>query len=248
MGGRIYDPTIGRMLQADIIVQAPTNILSYNRYAYVINNPVNLIDPTGYAWEMSSPYNYSNNDPDNSGCSSCGGDGPTDDNLNGPDRNTGGDPTSNQPLNADSPLDDGEGEADGSDPEENSKPLALRDPDDVVLAGVIDPRLVALALAKPIAKHIKIGIQKLKELVGKPNPTKKGALGKPQPFDAKTGRFLEKEANPGIVHSPLGRFGAGFSQGFAEAYSGVNGATPLGAAGELGHTLGNITGTIAGLF
>ncbi len=85
MGGRIYDAVIGRMLQADILVQAPTNILSYNRYAYVINNPVNLIDPTGYAWEMSSPYSYSNNDPDNSGCSACGGDGPTDDNLNGSD-------------------------------------------------------------------------------------------------------------------------------------------------------------------
>ncbi len=89
MGGRIYDAVIGRMLQADILVQAPTNILSYNRYAYVINNPVNLIDPTGYAWEMSSPYNYSN--PDNGGCGSCGGDGPTDDNLNGPDSITGGD-------------------------------------------------------------------------------------------------------------------------------------------------------------
>ncbi len=51
MGGRLYDPSIGRMVQADPIVQAPTQILSYNRYAYVWNNPFNRIDPTGYESE-----------------------------------------------------------------------------------------------------------------------------------------------------------------------------------------------------
>jgi RHS repeat-associated protein len=54
MGGRIYDPVIGRMLQSDPIVQAPQNILSYNRYSYVWNNPMNRVDPTGYTSNSSS--------------------------------------------------------------------------------------------------------------------------------------------------------------------------------------------------
>jgi RHS repeat-associated protein len=50
MGGRIYDPTLGRFLQADPFVQAPTDSQSYNRYAYVQNNPMSMTDPTGYSW------------------------------------------------------------------------------------------------------------------------------------------------------------------------------------------------------
>lgn len=50
MGGRIYDPAIGRMLNADPFVQAPGNSQSFNRYSYVMNNPVSLIDPSGYLW------------------------------------------------------------------------------------------------------------------------------------------------------------------------------------------------------
>ncbi len=34
MKGRVYAPTIGRFLQADVVVQSPNQILSYNRYAY----------------------------------------------------------------------------------------------------------------------------------------------------------------------------------------------------------------------
>jgi RHS repeat-associated protein len=48
MGGRIYDPTLGRFLQADPFVQAPTDSQSYNRYAYVRNNPMSMTDPSGY--------------------------------------------------------------------------------------------------------------------------------------------------------------------------------------------------------
>lgn len=48
MGGRVYDPTIGRFLSADLYVQAPDNSQSYNRYSYVANNPLSRIDPTGY--------------------------------------------------------------------------------------------------------------------------------------------------------------------------------------------------------
>jgi RHS repeat-associated protein len=48
MNGRIYDPGLGRFLQADPIVQAPKNSQSLNRYSYVYNNPLSNIDPTGY--------------------------------------------------------------------------------------------------------------------------------------------------------------------------------------------------------
>ncbi|MGH8020200.1 MAG: RHS repeat-associated core domain-containing protein, partial [Opitutaceae bacterium] len=48
MNGRIYDPLLGRMLSADIVVQAPGNLQSYNRYSYVANNPLSKTDPTGF--------------------------------------------------------------------------------------------------------------------------------------------------------------------------------------------------------
>ncbi|MFC3122944.1 RHS repeat-associated core domain-containing protein [Agaribacter flavus] len=48
MNGRIYDPTLGRFLQADPHVQAPSNSQSYNRYSYVLNNPLSYTDPSGY--------------------------------------------------------------------------------------------------------------------------------------------------------------------------------------------------------
>ncbi len=48
MGGRIYDPALGRFLQADPFIQAPKNSQSYNRYSYVWNNPLSATDPSGY--------------------------------------------------------------------------------------------------------------------------------------------------------------------------------------------------------
>ncbi|MCG7561331.1 RHS repeat-associated core domain-containing protein, partial [Pseudoalteromonas sp. McH1-42] len=48
MGGRVYDPILGRFLQADPMVQAPQNIQNFNRYSYVVNNPLNKTDPSGY--------------------------------------------------------------------------------------------------------------------------------------------------------------------------------------------------------
>jgi RHS repeat-associated protein len=49
MNGRIYDPLLGRFLQADPIIDEPFNLQSYNRYAYVSNNPLAFTDPTGYS-------------------------------------------------------------------------------------------------------------------------------------------------------------------------------------------------------
>jgi len=48
MNGRIYNPALGRFLQADPFVQEPGYSQSYNRYAYVWNNPLNATDPSGY--------------------------------------------------------------------------------------------------------------------------------------------------------------------------------------------------------
>jgi|GEM_PF-722876 len=48
MGGRVYDPFLGRFLSADPFIQADANSQSYNRYSYVQNNPLSLTDPTGY--------------------------------------------------------------------------------------------------------------------------------------------------------------------------------------------------------
>jgi hypothetical protein len=49
MNGRIYDPVIGRFLQADPIIQAPGNAQSHNRYSYVMNNPLSFTDPSGFS-------------------------------------------------------------------------------------------------------------------------------------------------------------------------------------------------------
>ncbi len=48
MNGRIYDPFMARFVQADSIVQDPTNSQSLNRYSYVWNNPLNATDPSGH--------------------------------------------------------------------------------------------------------------------------------------------------------------------------------------------------------
>jgi RHS repeat-associated protein len=48
MNGRVYDAEVGRFLQADPNIQAPTNSQNYNRYSYVLNNPMSYTDPSGY--------------------------------------------------------------------------------------------------------------------------------------------------------------------------------------------------------
>ncbi len=48
MNGRVYDPRLGRFLQADPFVQAPRNAQNLNRYSYVLNNPLSYTDPSGF--------------------------------------------------------------------------------------------------------------------------------------------------------------------------------------------------------
>jgi RHS repeat-associated protein len=48
MGGRMYDPELGRFLSPDPFVQFPASTQGFNRYAYVSNNPLSYTDPSGY--------------------------------------------------------------------------------------------------------------------------------------------------------------------------------------------------------
>jgi hypothetical protein len=54
MNGRVYDPEIGRFIQADSVIQDSTDMQAFNRYTYVNNNPLSLTDPTGhFSWNPS---------------------------------------------------------------------------------------------------------------------------------------------------------------------------------------------------
>ncbi len=48
MKGRLYDPTLGRMISADPTIPALYNMQALNRYSYVYNNPLSYTDPSGY--------------------------------------------------------------------------------------------------------------------------------------------------------------------------------------------------------
>lgn len=67
MNGRMYDPSLGRFLSADPILQNPTTVQGHNRYSYVLNNPLIYTDPSGYKvkpagwdapWESSAYVNF----------------------------------------------------------------------------------------------------------------------------------------------------------------------------------------------
>ena len=50
MGGRLYDPRLGRFLSPDPIVSDPLSGQGWNLYSYVGNSPVSRTDPTGYCY------------------------------------------------------------------------------------------------------------------------------------------------------------------------------------------------------
>jgi RHS repeat-associated protein len=45
---RYYDPTIGRFISPDTIIQNPSHPQDFNRYTYCSNNPLKYIDPSGH--------------------------------------------------------------------------------------------------------------------------------------------------------------------------------------------------------
>ncbi|MBO7142120.1 MAG: hypothetical protein J6V76_03315, partial [Bacteroidales bacterium] len=47
MGGRMYDPLVGRFLAPDPFVQDWENSQNFNRYSYCLNNPLKYTDPSG---------------------------------------------------------------------------------------------------------------------------------------------------------------------------------------------------------
>jgi RHS repeat-associated protein len=47
MNARLYDPLIGRFMQADPVVGDPFDIQTYNAYSYVYNRPLNTVDADG---------------------------------------------------------------------------------------------------------------------------------------------------------------------------------------------------------
>lgn len=53
MNGRVYDPSLGRFLSADIVYQDATNAQMFNRYAYGFNSPFSGTDPSGYVFNFS---------------------------------------------------------------------------------------------------------------------------------------------------------------------------------------------------
>jgi RHS repeat-associated protein len=48
-GGRYYDVSLGRFIQADNIISDLSNPQSWNRYSYCLNDPLILTDPTGHS-------------------------------------------------------------------------------------------------------------------------------------------------------------------------------------------------------
>lgn len=62
MGGRVYDPNLGRFLSADLFVQSPYNSQSFNRYSYTFNNPGSFTDPTGYMCTTEYFHHYYRNE------------------------------------------------------------------------------------------------------------------------------------------------------------------------------------------
>ena len=78
MGGRVYDPRLGRFLSPDPVIGNPGSSQSWNLYSYVGNSPLSFTDPTGL---IRQPFPWEN-DPCSAmrGCfhfNGAGGHGPT---------------------------------------------------------------------------------------------------------------------------------------------------------------------------
>ena len=72
LNGRVYDPTVGRMISADPTIPDPLFSQSFNRYSYVFNSPLENTDPSGFG-PAPGPCNPGGTQKhqDGSGSSSC---------------------------------------------------------------------------------------------------------------------------------------------------------------------------------
>ena len=52
LNSRYYNPEIGRFINADAILGANKDLISYNMFTYCGNNPLNRADPTGHAFML----------------------------------------------------------------------------------------------------------------------------------------------------------------------------------------------------
>lgn len=48
MNARTYDPKIGRVMSADLVVADPTSSQAWNGYTYANNSPLVFKDPSGW--------------------------------------------------------------------------------------------------------------------------------------------------------------------------------------------------------
>jgi RHS repeat-associated protein len=48
MNGRLFDPKLGRFMQADPFINQPMDLQSFDRYGYCAGDPLNCVDPSGY--------------------------------------------------------------------------------------------------------------------------------------------------------------------------------------------------------
>ncbi|MDE2461638.1 MAG: hypothetical protein KGL98_10370 [Gammaproteobacteria bacterium] len=55
LNGRVYDPTVGRMISADPTVPDPMYSQAFNRFAYVYDSPLVYVDPSGYETALDCP-------------------------------------------------------------------------------------------------------------------------------------------------------------------------------------------------
>jgi hypothetical protein len=84
----------------------------------------------------------------------------------------------------------------------------------------------------------------LGRLVGRPFPTKVGAAGRQQPYDA-GGRYLPFDANPGTLYGAAAQAFGGIGQGYGEVLTGIQAPPPLTGTQRTAQTLGRILGHLA---
>jgi RHS repeat-associated protein len=299
MNGRIYDPTLGRFLSPDPLVQAPYNSQSYNRYTYTFNNPLLFTDPSGYGSaikvgqaesqikapecaascgtiqvqitvELPSLSALMQADgavvigADGSivgvgvGGGDCGGSacsgGAVTFTYNGGESSF---TSSGTFLN--NPSMDGGAYSQGSfiHVSTTSMDRVWRSIDQIQ-QGIenTETAIDGLVRVVPEGQVVESGnkvralsnaLQVVRTAIGRGFPTKLNSVGKLQPFDPKTGRYLPQSANPGFKATPLGDTITGATLGFTEGYTGVSsGFVPLGRAGALGFEIGKTVGGVVG--